>query len=390
MILKNPIKYIVAGIIAVLALIPPVKIQLACTVNTTVWLWCVLIGGFLGFFLLYSKINIWLKFLVIFSYISCFTSAAPYLSFTLFWSVLASVFFYMMCLQVKDWTPVMRIVQSLFCLTLLLIIMQQFQSDTLLNFNKKAAVFFGTIHNPMMLASFIVCLSPFLLLHNKLNIIPIVAALLLSKSSGAIFSIAAGLFFYMSLTVKSKTKKIAVLLLIAILCFAYTYKDGKFQAFNKIERRGPIWARALKASAVHPIMGYGIGTFQVVFPVLAEGIMTSHPGPWTYEWTEGDWIAWRKAHNCWLQILFETGLIGLFLFLGFVCTLFFKLWRHSKIETTAMPLTGLVILGVNMTVHFPSRMLQTVIVMIAYLAFCKVISCQSWRYKSVEERYAVT
>ncbi len=249
--MKNPVKFLVAGIIAILALIPPVKIQLACTVNSTLWLWGILIGGFLGFLFLYSSINIWLKLFVVFSYVNCFTSAAPYLSFTMYWSMLACVGFYVLCLRVTNWHIIEKTIQSLFFLTLLLVIMQQFQMDTLLNFNRKAAVFFGTINNPMMLASFIICLTPFLLLHNKINIIPISLAVWMSGSSGAILSLATGVLFYLFLKIKRKTVYVVLVFLIMTIVLSCSYLDWKthpdanFPTFSLLGQRGLIWQRSL-------------------------------------------------------------------------------------------------------------------------------------------------
>ena len=260
--------------------------------------------------------------------------------------------------------------------------MQQFQMDTLLNFNRKAAVFFGTINNPMMLASFIICLTPFLLLHNKINIIPISLAVWMSGSSGAILSLATGVLFYLFFKIKRKTVYVVLVFLIMTIVLSCSYLDWKmhpdanFPTFSLLGQRGLIWQRSLSLANQHPLMGWGIGTYQVLFPVYSRDIAGGIIGNWSYEWTEGDWIAWRKTHNCLLQIVFEVGWTGLLLFLGFIGSLFLGLWRVRKTKPTVLTMTGLVILGTNMAVHFPSRMLQTVIIMVAYLAFCKHVAAQ--------------
>ena len=160
--------YIIAICIVLLALLPPKFIEIDCTVNSTLWLWATIAAGFLAFMFVFTKANAWIKAIVVYSYINCFLSKAPYLSFTIYFSVIAVAYLYLLALSITDWEPIFRTIQSLFLLSVLFIILQTFGKDSLLNFGKTTPVFYGTIFNSMILASYLTCLSPFLLARNKL------------------------------------------------------------------------------------------------------------------------------------------------------------------------------------------------------------------------------
>lgn len=380
--MRNAAKYIAAFVIAVICLIPPVFIQIHATVNTTAWMWGILLGGFLGFLYLFTKANPWVKALVVFSFVGCFSSSVPYLSFSLYLSVILGAYFYLMCLSIDDWEPVYKTIQSLFFVSVLLIVMQRFQGDTLLNFNRKAAVFFGTINNPMMLASYITCLTPFLIMRNRLNAIPVLLVAVMSQSAGMVFSLGAGILFYLCFKIKNKWVSVLVALTLMVMAFALVRKDTAVINFMD-GGRGKIWQRTIELVEKSPWMGRGIGTFQVIFPVFSADISGGFAGDWNYEWTIGSWIAWRKTHNCWLQLYFEIGRLGIIGILGLAFSYLWMFIRVHKTPVIIFATVGMVILAANMTVHFPTRMPQTVIVLLSYLAFYEFI------LKKGEVKYAL-
>jgi O-antigen ligase len=96
-------------------------------------------------------------------------------------------------------------------------------------------------------------------------------------------------------------------------------------------------------------MGWGIGSYKFDFFPLS-GL---HTRPWT------------QAHNDFLQILFETGYIGLSVILIIIGTLFYKL-RNNKVI-----LIGLSLVCIDMMIHFPIRVLNIVLILICFLAYCE-------------------
>lgn len=60
------------------------------------------------------------------------------------------------------------------------------------------------------------------------------------------------------------------------------------------------WGSTLRIYADHPVAGTGLGTFEWVFPSYQRA---------------GEWLVWRYAHNDYVQLLAETGTIGLVLLL---------------------------------------------------------------------------
>ena len=77
---------------------------------------------------------------------------------------------------------------------------------------------------------------------------------------------------------------------------------------------------------------------------------------------------WAAAHNDFLQILYEGGRIALISVLVYIGSLIWKMIHRKEWRL----LTGLVIIILDMNVHFPLREFQTFLIVIAFLAFCEV------------------
>ena len=96
----------------------------------------------------------------------------------------------------------------------------------------------------------------------------------------------------------------------------------------------------------------GFGTFKGLFPAL--GGMVAIP--------------WKTAHNCWLQIFFEGGGLWLTVAFGYFMSLAVRLFRNGG---TYSCFIGLMMIGANMMIHFPTRMIQTVLLIIFFCAYCE-------------------
>ena len=350
---------IIAFIVCLFAVIPNKEFHIPLLANTNLWFYLVLVSGFLGFLFLFSKAHILAKIILIYAFINCFLSKAPYLSFSAYMILVIGASFYLLCLTIRNYDFIYKAIQSVFFLNVAIIVMQKIGYDKLLNFGytQAQATYWGTVGNPMILGSFIICLVPFLVAYNKHNVWPIALVVWISHSSGAIFSILAGLFIY--LKGKNKLFIIAIIILSLFIAKNKVITDYKWG-------RWPVWKRTISLTTKqHPFFGYGLGTYKVIFPALSEKVSGGYPGFWEYQNTKGNWLAWRQAHNCFLQILFEIGYIGLGLFLGFIGWILYKI-RKNRILSS-----GFILLLVNMTWSFPTRMMQTLPLLILFLTICE-------------------
>lgn len=360
-------KILIALPLTALAILPPIRMDIPIFINSDLWLWTIMLAGLLGFLFLYSNASVSLKLLVAYLFLNCFTSKVPYLSFTSYIIFITVAYYYLLCLQLKDFDFMKKVIQAIFFLDIVLIVNQRFGGDTLLNFGRNIPVCFGSIGNQMTMASFLICLAPFLLLSSRLNIIPLIIICFLSRSSGMALSLCAGVLVYGFMRWRDKKTFwiMSVIIILATMIFAYT--DGVLWKV-KIDRF-PIWQRTIQLANQNPLMGWGIGTYKVLMPVFSRDIAGGQTAPWEYEGTKGIWIAWRQAHNDWLQSLFEIGRIGIILFLAFLTRLLIKVIRSNAREKN-IALAGFFMVATNMLVHFPTRTIQSLLLIICFLAYC--------------------
>ena len=180
--MKKYLSYAIAAVIAVFLLTPPWDYHVTCAVNSPIWLWCVVVSGFLSFLFIYADAPLPLKLLIPYVFITSFLSVAPYWSFMMGMGVVLSAYFYLACKKIDDFTPVLNAVQAVFFVICALLVTQVAGHDTLFNFNRPEPVVFGLIANKMISATLICCMAPFLLAHKKLNIIPLLLIAVLTHS----------------------------------------------------------------------------------------------------------------------------------------------------------------------------------------------------------------
>jgi O-antigen ligase len=265
------------------------------------------------------------------------------------WSVIVCAYYYLLCTKIEDWEPVKKCVQAIAFFIVLLFIMQLFGKDTLVNFSHKTPVVIGIIGNRMIASSFMCVLAPFLLF-NPLNLIVLIIISFVTWSSGAVLSIGAGLCVYGWM----KYIKLRLLIIIAIVVTSvlFAYKTGDFSSSTIRAGRLPVYKKTLELAIKRPI-GYGIGVYKILFEYQCGWkIRDQSPGK-----------AWRQSHCDWLQILYETGFPGFILFVGWLISIIRKVRDPIK-------LAGLTILAVNMLIHFPMRVCNSVFIILAFLAFC--------------------
>lgn len=104
--------------------------------------------------------------------------------------------------------------------------------------------------------------------------------------------------------------------------------------WNKVSLadRGVMWENGIEIFKKHPIIGNGVNTFHVMYAEVRKDI---------YKHSKGSY-----AHNCYLQIAAETGVVGLVTFLAFAFTLIVKGFKSLKaIED---PSLHKLVMGINL------------------------------------------
>lgn len=178
--------------------------------------------------------------------------------------------------------------------------------------------------NPNDLGSYLITVIPitFALIFSKVknkNIFGLLIAisviscttLMLTLSKGAITAFVLSLAFFCLYTKKRYSlfilSGILLLLLVLHISFNFSFTNFTTRIFSFINDTGAIdrkflWLAALSMFIHKPVFGVGLGTF-----------MESYQKFWLRPTAEISY-----AHNCYLQVLAETGIIGLAAFLSFL------------------------------------------------------------------------
>ncbi len=353
------VSYIVGLLICIFGLLPP--IDFAITAPQQNFPWIFLATAFAGFYILFLKVNFIVKAIPIFGLVNCFFSSAPVLSFIAYFSLVACCYFYVLCTCVKNYTPIFKMLACLLILNILIFFMQFIGHDSLLNF--KDNICYGIAGQHMQSASFIVILTAAMLPRLNWSILFTFIIAFICGSLGAFLCASVGVISFIGhkINFRAFTRIFLILFLIFIvLIFAY----GKFDAYFSLDNgRMGVWIRTFKLSLNHPIIGYGIGTYKVLFPAL--GSISKYLMPW------------KTAHNCWLQILFEMGWIGLagalFSFF-YLCSNLVKLTGRAIFKKQSIAcLAGLLMIGTNMLFHFPIRQLNCILIIIFFISYAERI-----------------
>ena len=137
------------------------------------------------------------------------------------------------------------------------------------------------------------------------------------------------------------------LMLLSVLLILCIYTDPIVH--NPFNCRIPTWLATIRLANQHPFIGWGIGSYKFIFMPLS-GLHT---------------FTWKTAHNDFLQILFETGYPGLILILTSISVLIYKLRKNIIL------IIGIGLICVDMSIHFPCRVANTVLILIAFISYCE-------------------
>lgn len=323
--MKNKtMSYLAACLIAIFALCPPLYFCVQIIPDTILWHWLVLASGLLAMLFLFSKANVFIKAITAYFFINCFFSKCPFNSFTAYLTFIACAYFYLLCLEIKNWQAVFKTLCGLLLLNLILMALAFLGRDNLLNFSKVRPDAFGILGNMMQTKAFIALLLIFLwqaIKPNKRNIV-------------------IGLF------------------LILTIALIYTCVHQSWVKFLSI--RSKAWLEAIKLGLRHPFVGYGLAEFKILFSALKPDFIEKGR-------------TWFSPHNFLVHLFFETGSIGVTLVLGLIIRTLIRI-RHDL-----QLFSGGIMLFFVLCWTFIDRSLNTILILIAFLAFCE--------YKIKEKRY---
>jgi len=266
----------------------------------------------MSFYFIFTKANVFFKILLPYLFLDTFLSLAPHLSMSSFIWVTLSAYFYLLCLEIEDWTFIFKVVWCILMLEFALVILGAYHKETLLNFGKEPTLCLGTVGNPMQFNSLII------------------------------------LLFAMLIQGARPTRKcvVAAYCAFALLIAYFIFKPSTWNYF--LYARGGVWWDTIRLSFNHPIIGHGLGTFQKLFDILAYG----------HYKTEG---IWENAHNEFLQLLFEAGLAGFLTLVSYGISLLIK--------CRGILLVGVLLVGFSMSVHFPMHQNSTCLLLILFAAY---------------------
>ncbi len=153
-------------------------------------------------------------------------------------------------------------------------------------------------------------------------------ALILTRVRGAWIGFAVS-FVILSIV---KLKKIGWILLLIIMVAGAVYSRGNILSMQSINDRSVMWKNSVTIFMRHPVIGNGLNTFYDNYMKVRQDDMKNKHGSY--------------AHNCYLQMAAEIGLLGLFSFLAFVISVMIKSFR--ALATIKDPFYYSLALGINL------------------------------------------
>lgn len=357
--------YSLGFVVGLLAIAPPLNYHIPVVVNSYAWLYGFLVASLFSFFLLFTDFPAQLRIFLVYLFVGCFISLCPYVSFNAFILVVGASYCFIGFTKC-DFSIVADFVAAVFFLQIGLVTFQLFGFDRLMNFDKIGQpVFFGTVFQYMRFSSLLAIMAPILVWKNKLFIFPLVIAAIISQSSGFALAIIAGIAVYFFLTTHFKWQIILVgLILVGVYCVYDWDSVSASIRFGRLPRWWDViltWCMDTSHKFVLPLsgpvdwksifFGRGLDTFLPLFPLFKH-----------------DLNPFAQAHNCHLQLVWEIGIIGYTVLATYFVNLVRRVWSRPIL------VGGLACMAVNMFFSFPTRMTQTMLMMIAFLALCEQIA----------------
>lgn len=371
------------AILSLLIVAPAFNYDIPVTVNSFAWCYVVVACGMLGFFLWKTGIPIELKVLASFLFASCFISQSPYLSFNAYILVILTIYLYL-ALRESDFDIIVNFIEAAFWLQVFIVLMQLLGKDTLLSFGSDRKVFLGTVMQYMRVSTVFAIMAPFLIMRSKFYFIPLAVLCFLSRSMTFAVSLTALGFFH--IWFNNKNLRLHVLIgSFLILSLYAAYDWGSIRGAILPENGGRLvsWYAIIvtwiidTSKAVALPVNFGSGNFRIDWFLFGHGMDTFLP---LFPIYKHDMNPFPQAHNCWLQILWEIGALGFSLIAFHVAKIVHGLKRlHYGI---ALFLPGIISISLVMFFSFPTRMTQTALLIVAYLALCEQTINREYKHET--------
>lgn len=198
-------------------------------------------------------------------------------------------------------------------------------------------------------------------------------ALIATKCLGALLAFCAGIFFFIwrlpIMPNRRRTLTILALVLLAILGVGLSLHgitdSGRLEAWSVAFKT---WTKGIPfptgsvqtpwAPLRNPIIGWGPGSFMVIFPIVLQPLTTS-----------GSAIeAWDRMHCEYLQVLWEYGFVGLILLGFFLSGIIRKIRQQTSLLGSAIA-AAVVAIMVDSLVFFPFQIVETALLSLTLVAF---------------------
>lgn len=367
MTIKKALSYVLGIAVGLLAIAPPLTYSIPVIVNSYTWIYVFMVAALFAFFLLSTSLPTELKIFVVCLFVCCFLSLAPYLSFNAYILVVAATWAFLGFTK-SDYEPILGMIEAVFWVQLIVAGFQWMGMDKLLNFDRNDHVFLGTLMQNMRFGSFLAIAAPFLVLRHKLYIVPLILMFFLTESASLGLALVAGCTVYYMAKNGWERRGWLYMGLAAGAFVLFFDKTSVSVAFTC--GRAKVWEDIVRTwlmntSGVNPdgswvvplagpidwksiFIGRGLDTFMGLFPVFKHD-----PNPY------------GQAHNCHLQLLWELGFMGYSILAAYVVRL------AVRVRKSPILLGGLACMTVNMFFAFPTRMGQTMLMMVAFLALCE-------------------
>lgn len=213
----------------------------------------------------------------------------------------------------------------------------------------------GPMDNPNNFATYLVMVMPIQLwaifamtkrwqaVLLSLGIVSAIPPLILTDSRLAWLLFSFGVLAFLGLT--KRMVLLGYLVLLGLGVVRFQQPASLPELFELSPGRVEGWTIAWRMFLDHPFVGIGLGSYMDHYM----SYLTSHAGTWPRP---------QYAHNCYLQLLAEGGVIGLGAFLLSVGWVLAKVWRQlrSSSEGVRSPLHGLI---VSLLVFFVSMAFDT-------------------------------
>jgi len=186
----------------------------------------------------------------------------------------------------------------------------------------------GPFPYPNDLSAWLLIVMPILLfvslfdLKNKLSRYPIMALsflgiyiFVLAKARGAWCAFTLAMLSLVFLVKKKSMVFLILAVMLIIMIFSFANSLNAVFGFTSLMDRGDMWTNGVKIFKEHPVIGNGINTFF---------------NKYRYTRTDKDRGRGSYAHNCYLQMAADVGILGLATFLWFVFCIIRNILRYLR------------------------------------------------------------